>query len=115
VTNLEAKDGMAIYFQRMKIEESFRDLKSLLKLNRLMHKRCKLMKKTVALVLIAYAIALVLGELPRESLFPPDSRKHKPYSGLFLFLKLTLELAHPVLSQALSAFSLTICLVRTLV
>ena len=30
MTNLDAKRGLDIYFQRMKIEESFRDMKSLL-------------------------------------------------------------------------------------
>ena len=113
MTNLKAKDGLAIYFQRMKIEETFRDLKSLLNFHKLMNKRRTLMEKMVALVLIAYAIALILGETLREHLFLPKSRKHKLYSGPFLFLKLKPELAPPVLSQALSAFSLTVCPVRT--
>lgn len=30
MTNLKAEDGLDIYLQRMKIEESFRDLKNLL-------------------------------------------------------------------------------------
>jgi hypothetical protein len=104
VTNLKAKDGLAIYFQRMKIEESFRDLKSLLNLHKLMNKRRTLMEKMVA---------LVLGEILREHLFPLKSRKHKLFLGPFLFLKLKPELAPPVLAQALSAFSLTVCPVRT--
>jgi DDE family transposase len=115
MTSLTAKDGLAIYFQRMKIEESFRDLKSLLNLHKLMNKRRILMEKMVALVLIAYAIALVLGEILREHLFPLKSLKHKLYSGPFLFLKLKPELAPPVLSRALSAFNLTVCPVRTYV
>ena len=39
MTNLEPKQGLAIYLQRMKIEESFRDMKNLLGLEKLMNKR----------------------------------------------------------------------------
>lgn len=70
MTNLKAEDGLAIYFQRMNIEEAFRDLKSLLNLHKLMNKRRTLMEKMVALLLIAYAIALVLGETLLAQLFP---------------------------------------------
>lgn len=39
MTDLEAKEGLRIYFTRMKIEESFRDLKSLLAMTKLMNKQ----------------------------------------------------------------------------
>lgn len=40
MTNLrKAEEGLAIYLQRMKIEEAFRDLKSLLNFHKLMNKR----------------------------------------------------------------------------
>lgn len=39
MTNLSAKQGLTIYSQRMKIEESFRDLKNLLGMEKLMNKR----------------------------------------------------------------------------
>jgi transposase len=113
MTNLKAEDGLAIYFQRMKIEEAFRDLKSLLNFHKLMNKRRNWMEKMIALVLIAYAIALILGEALRTQLFPEESRKHKLYSGVFIFLKLKPDLSPPVLSQARSLFSLTVCPVRT--
>jgi hypothetical protein len=77
MTNLKAEDGLAIYFQRMKIEEAFRDLKSLLNFHKLMNKRWTLMEKMVALTLIAYAIALILGETLRNQLFPEGCRKNK--------------------------------------
>ena len=50
----------------MKIEETFRDLKSLLNFHKLMNKRRTLMEKMVAFLLIAYAIALILGETLRN-------------------------------------------------
>jgi hypothetical protein len=113
MTNLKAEDGLAIYQQRMKIEEAFRDLKSLLNFHKLMHKRRSLMEKMIALVLIAYAIALILGETLRAHLFPPGSRKCSLYSGLFVLIKLKSALSPPLLSQALSAFSQLVLPVRT--
>ena len=51
------------------------------------------MEKMVALLLIAYTIALWLGETLRETIFPKDSRKQKLYSGLFIFLRLQMNLS----------------------
>ena len=58
MTNLEAEQGLTIYLQRMKIEVSFRDMKNLLGMKKLMNKRRDHMEKMVALLLIAYAIGL---------------------------------------------------------
>jgi hypothetical protein len=113
MTNLKAEDGLAIYFQRMKIEETFRDLKSLLNFHKLMNKRRILMEKMVALILIAYAVVLVVGETLRAQLFPEGSRKNKLYSGSFVFLKLRPNLSPPLLSQARSAFSQLVLPVRS--
>jgi len=106
MTDLQAEQGLAIYRQRMKIDESFRDLKSLLGMDRLMNKRRDHMQKMVALVLIAYAIGLWLGEALREVLFPNGSPKRKLYSGLFVLLKLKFSLSPPVyLKVSSSAFT----------
>ena len=117
MTNLEAKQGLAIYLQRMKIEECFRDMKNLLGLEKLMNKRRDQMEKMVALLLIAYAIALWLGEMLRSVLFPEGTRKHKLYSGLFVLLKLKLTMPGqdflPISSRALSSFANLICSVRS--
>ena len=117
MTSLDAKQGLDIYSQRMKIEESFRDLKNLLGLEKLMNKRRDHMEKMVALLLIAYAIGLWLGETLRTSLFPKETRKHKLYSGLFVLLKLNLTLPRqeflPISTLALTSFSNLILNVRT--
>ena len=109
MTNLDAKQGLDVYAHRMKIEESFRDMKSLLGLEKLMNKRRDQMEKMVALLLIAYAIGLWLGETLRSTLFPEDTRKHKMYSGLFVFLKIKLPLSHhdflPISTLALTSFT----------
>ena len=88
MTNLSAEQGLSFYLQRMKIDEAFKDLKSLLGLDKMMHQKRHWMEKMVSLALIAYAIGLVLGETLRSYLFPDTSRKRKLYSGLFVLLKL---------------------------
>lgn len=115
MTNMDAMIGLAYYLQRMKIEQAFRDLKSLLNFHKLMNKHRTLMEKMAALLLIAYAIALILGETLRNSLFPEGSRKLSFYSGPFILIKLRPALSPPALSQSYSAFSQIVCPVRTLV
>jgi hypothetical protein len=115
MTNLNAMVGLAYYLERMKIEEAFRDLKSLLNFQKLMNKRRTFMEKMVALLLIAYTLALIVGEALRSEVFPKDCRKHKLYSGPFIFIKLQPDISPPVLAFSLSAFSQMVCPVRTCV
>jgi hypothetical protein len=119
MTNLPAEQGLSVYLQRMKIEETFRDLKSLLGFDKMMHKKRHLMEKMVALALIAYAIGLVFGETLRSHLFPEPHRKYKLYSGLFVLLKLKWILPYPkfkpVVLQALQTFAAIALPVRTFV
>jgi hypothetical protein len=107
MTNLEAKIGQRFYFARMKIEESFRDLKSLLGMTRLMNKQQAYMEKMLALLLLTFAIGLLIGEGIRDLLYGeliaedepvPDrdripgssyrkkGKKWRRYSGLFILL-----------------------------
>lgn len=113
LTDLKAEDGLEIYLQRMKIEEAFRDLKSLLHFDKLMNKCRRWMEKMVALVLLAYTLALFLGEALRDGLFPHDTRKHRLYSGAFIFLKLKFRFSASLLSQARQAFLQLLLPVRT--
>jgi hypothetical protein len=108
MTNLDTKEGQRIYFCRMKIEESFRDLKSLLGMTRLMNKQQECMEKMLALLFIVFAIGLLVGEGLRDHLygeiieeqevvpekeripgspFRKKGKKWKRYSGLFILLK----------------------------
>jgi hypothetical protein len=108
MTNLEAKRGLQIYFARMKIEETYRDLKSLLGLTKLMHQQQVYMEKMVSLLLLTFTIGLLIGEELRDLLYGepiaenemvddkeriPGSpslkkgKKWKRYSGLFILLK----------------------------
>jgi hypothetical protein len=66
MTNLAPEDGLALYDQRMKIEICFRDLKSLLHIDKVMNKSQVYLNKMLALVMLAYAISLVVGEAIRD-------------------------------------------------
>jgi len=129
MTNLEAKRGLQIYFARMKIEETYRDLKSLLGLTKLMNKQQVYMEKMVSLLLLTFTIGLLVGEELRDLLYGepiteleqldaqeriPGSpslkkgKKWKRYSGLFVLLKQKWTLSHEqkaaILDAALSTF-----------
>ena len=119
MTNLAPEEGLEIYRDRMKIEESFRDLKSLLHLDKVVNKTQSNMEKMVALVLIAYAIGLLVGESIRDHTYgsleqvqAAASEKPNPvpkakywtlYSGLFVLLKQKITLTHQVLEQVILA------------
>jgi hypothetical protein len=117
MTNLPAEQGLAIYLQRMKIEETFRDMKNLLGLQKMMTKKRHWMEKMVALIMIAYSATLILGESLPNHLFPETSPKHKTFSGPFILLKLKLNLPltdfHAICLQALHTFRLIVAPVRT--
>ncbi|MFN3929268.1 MAG: transposase [Thermoflexus sp.] len=74
ITDLEPEKGLAIYRQRMKIEECFKDLKDLLSLAKIMNKKQENMEKMVAMVLMAYAFGLLVGEELRDLVYGPGPR-----------------------------------------
>ena len=102
MTNLEPEAALDLYFLRMKIEICFRDLKSLLHLDKIMNKSQTLLEKMTAMVMLAYAISLVIGEAIRDVqythiephefnlLLVPDGEKSSRwflFSGPFLLIK----------------------------
>jgi hypothetical protein len=110
MTNLDPEVGSQIYRARMKIDQSFRDLKSLLGLGKIMNKSQQNMEKIVALLLIAYAIGLLVGESLRDKIYrapasapsnskQPSGKRWKLYSGLFVLIKQKICLPEPVLEQ----------------
>lgn len=110
MTNLTPEEALQLYQARMKIDESYKDLKSLLNLDKIMNKIQVNMEKMAALVLIAYAIGLLLGESIRDCVYgPPEGTASVPqgkywklYSGLFVLLKQKILLPHQVLEQVVS-------------
>jgi len=100
ISNLEPEEALEIYKARMKIEESFRDLKSLLGLSKIMNKSRERMEKMVAMVLLAYAIAFLIGEEIRDRIY--QGKKWKLYSGLFIVLKQHVWLSIETLSDIIN-------------
>lgn len=121
ITNLEPEEGLRVYRGRMKIEESFKDLKNLLGLEKLMNKKREYMEKVVALVLLAYAIGLLIGEAVRDRMYGDSAgggerggnspqelqgkkgKKWELYSGLFILLKQKIRLGRAVLCQLIAS------------
>ena len=91
-----------MYFKRMRIEEGFRDFKTLLGLTQNMNRQRLWMERTLGLVLLAYVVAYLAGEALRDALWggglpenvedwrlPSETKRawHR-YSGLFALLRL---------------------------
>jgi hypothetical protein len=101
MTSLAPEHALRIYAARTQIEESFRDLKSLLHLDQLMNRTQRYMEQMVALMLLAFSLGLVCGEIVRDARYgaptphdpphPPSAaqRKWQRYSGFFILLKET--------------------------
>lgn len=124
MTNLDPEEALALYLKRMKIEICFRDMKSLLHIDKVMNKSQSILNKMLAMVMLAYAISVLVGEAIRDvqyagiepaqvDLFaPPEidrrSRWHL-FSGPFLLIKKRYSLSRKILRQiarqALAIFS----------
>lgn len=139
MTDLEPEQGLEIYLKRMKIEESFRDCKTLLGMEQIMNKKQAMMEQMVALSLLAYVVGLFCGEALRDVsygkvepeavnyqqlLVRPESVAEKSkwlsYSGLFVLLKQQPRVSRKILRQlqrpiALAFACLVLGDVRTLV
>lgn len=132
MTDLEPERALEIYLKRMKIEETFRDCKSLLGVEQVMNKQQAKMEQMVALTLLAYVVALFFGEALRDVTFGsvspkeishaqlllppqklPERSKWRLYSGLFVLLKMqprlppkTLRLLHRPVARAFACLVL---------
>jgi hypothetical protein len=111
MTDLAPEQGLTIYQARTKIEQSFRDLKSLLHLDKIMNKRQTNMEKMMALMMIAYALGILVGEAIRDHKYPvlgeaeqakvskTKGKQRQLYSGLFILLKHNIDLAVDTLKE----------------
>jgi hypothetical protein len=99
ISNLPPDESLAIYSCRMKIDESFRDLKSQLNLDKIMNKKQENMEKMIALVLLAYSIGFLLGEGIRDRMY--EGKKWHRYSGLFILLKQRIQLSEETIAEVI--------------
>jgi Transposase DDE domain len=111
ITNLDRpEEALEIYKSRMKIEESFKDLKSLLQLDKIMNKSQEYLEKMIDMVMLAFAIGLLIGESIRETSY--KGKKAENYSGLFIFLK---HLRQIPLATIVSAIASALVLFKSIV
>jgi Transposase DDE domain len=135
MTNMVPEAALSLYDQRMKIEICFRDLKSLLHIDKVMNKSQRYLDKMLAMVMLAYAVCLIVGETIRDVQYaqmdPNDlnllaapavevSSRWYLFSGPFLLLKQRYRLGKCILRRivavALQIFAhLIFANVRTLV
>ena len=102
IGSLKPSELIGVYGLKEKIDESFRDMKNLLNLDKIMNKKQVNMEKMVALVALAYIIGFLLGEQVRDQMYG-GSKKWEQFSGLFILLKRKIRLAKEALSQALES------------
>jgi len=118
ITTLKPNQGLKIYQQRMKIEQTFRNCKDLLHIPKLMNKLQKQLEQMIALTLIAYNIGLWYGEALRDVAYGHlqpeqlqdslagklvvDIKQHPKwliYSGLFVLIKQELNITRQVMQR----------------
>jgi len=107
ISNLPPEEALRIYRSRMKIDESFRDLKNLLSLEKIMNKKQENMEKMTSMVLLSYSIGLLIGEGIREVEY--TGKKRKLYSGLFILLKRKILLSEAAIADIIDNVYLLFC------
>jgi transposase len=107
ISNLPPEEAIEIYRLRMKIEQSFRDMKDLLNIYKIMNQKQENMEKMLSMVLLSYSIGLLIGETIRESVY--TEKKRKLYSGLHILLKRKVNIfgatLKTIINSAFLAFS----------
>ena len=73
--NLPTRELIEVYELRMKIEQTFKDAKSLLGMEKAMNKKREQLEITLAMVLMAYALGLMVGERVRDEAYRPEEKK----------------------------------------
>jgi len=117
ITNMAPEIALQIYSQRMKIEKTFRELKSILQLDTIMNKSRFYLDQMITLILFTFAITVMIGEAIRDVRYagispdqidlkhlpdiPKNSRWHS-FSGIFVLLRQRRRLRHDILRKIIS-------------
>jgi hypothetical protein len=117
ITNMPPEIALKIYLQRMKIEKTFRELKSILQLDTIMNKSHFFLDQMITLILLTFTITVLIGEAIRDVRYAgadPDqidlknlpnvgkrSRWHS-FSGVFVLLRQRRRLEHTILRKITS-------------
>ena len=99
ITNCLPHEGLKCYKIRMKIEESFKDVKDKLGFIKVMNKKMTNTLKLILIGLLAYNIFMLIGECLRDIVLPPRER-HK-FSGLHLLFNMIYRYTRTKLKKAI--------------
>jgi len=99
VTDCEPAKGLKYYKIRMKIEESFKDLKDKLGFTKLMNKKLDNLLKLILIGILAYNILMLIGEKLREVALNKNER-HR-FSGLHLLFNMVYRYTRSKLKTAI--------------
>jgi len=117
ITNMPPEMALKIYLQRMKIEKTFRELKSILQLDTIMNKSRFYLEQMISLMLLTFAITVLVGEAIRDVRYAgvhpdqidlknlPDVAKNSrwhSFSGTFVLLRKRRRLRHAILRKIVS-------------
>jgi hypothetical protein len=100
IATIEPEEALKIYKARVKIEESFKDMKDILGMGKIMSKKQENMEKMLALLMLAYVIGYLVGEEIRDRSY--TGNKWRNYSGLFVLLKQRVELGGEKLREGIN-------------
>ena len=75
LTSIDPEQGLALYRKRMKIEETFRDVKGLLGLGKVMTKGRGNLEGLIGLMVLAYAVGMMIGEVMREEVYRSKKKR----------------------------------------
>jgi hypothetical protein len=98
ITNCPARGGLKCYKIRMKIEESFKDVKDKLGFIKIMNKKVVNALKLILIGLLAYNIFMLIGEYLRDIVLSPRERRR--FSGLHVLFNLIYRYTRAKLRRA---------------
>lgn len=99
ITDCAPHIGLKYYKKRMKIEESFKDVKDKLGFTKLMNKTLTNLLKMLLIGLIAYNLLILIGEMLRDKVLA--KRERLKFSGLHLLLNMIYSYSRSKLRKAL--------------
>ncbi len=99
ITNCEPCEGLKYYKKRMKIEESFKDIKDKLGFTKLMNKTVNNLHKLLLIGLIAYNLLILIGEIVRNQVL--SKRERLKFSGLHVLLNMIYSYTRHKLRKAI--------------
>jgi hypothetical protein len=104
ITDCEPLTGLKYYKMRMKIEESFKDVKDKLGFTKVMNKTLANLLKMLLIGLIAYNLLILIGEMLRDKVL--TARERLKYSGLHLLLNMIYSYSRSRLRKTLRQVAL---------